>query len=109
VTGSYQSAQDTSMRVLYGVFKIVNYTLQPVSVAPLRLIVDGKDWPVHQIFFQRMVAVATKEPEVTVLGNHADEYRLLFIFAAGNSPQGKSGTVVFRVDTEERPYPVTFG
>jgi hypothetical protein len=109
VTGSHQSVQDSSMRVLYGILKIINYTQQPVCIAPLRLIVDGKDWPVHRIFFQRMVAVATKDAEITVLGNHVEEYRLLFMFPAGSCPEKKSGTVVFRIDGEERSYSVKFG
>ena len=109
VTGSYQSAQDSSMRVIYGILKIINKTQQPVSIAPLRLMVDGKEWPVHRVFFQRMVPVPTKDAEATVLGNHVDEYRLLFMFPSGNCPERKSGTVVFRIDDEERPISVQFG
>lgn len=109
VTGSYQSVQDASMRVIYGILKIINITLHPVSIAPVRLIIEGKNWPAHKIFFQRMVAVATKDAEITVLGNHVDEYRLLFMFPSGNCPEQKSGTIVFRIDDEERSYSVKFG
>ena len=109
ITGSQQSDVDKTLRVLRGVVKIVNRLQYPVSITPLRLIVEESDWPVHRVFFQRMVAVATKDNEVTVPGNGFTEYRLVFMFVPGKSPEGKSGTVMFRIDDEEHAYSVKFG
>lgn len=109
ITGSQQSDQDSSLRVLWGILKFTNYTPYPATIAPVRLVVEGKDWPVHRLFFQRMVAVATKDQEITVLGNDFAEYRLVFMFPMNNCPEKKSGAVVFRIDDEERAYSVQFG
>jgi len=109
ITGSKQSDLDKSLRVLWGVLKIVNRLPHPMSVTPLRLIVEGNDWPVHSAFFQSMVPVAPKDKEITVPGNDFVERRLFFMFGPGKSPEGKSGTVVFRIDDDERAYTVKFG
>lgn len=108
ITGSQQSAQDKSLRVLWGVLKIVNRLPHPVSIAPIRLIVGGSDWPVHSVFFQTMAPVVPRDKEITVPGNDVTERKLVFMFAEGKSPEGKTGTVVFRIDDEERAYSVAF-
>jgi hypothetical protein len=94
---------------LWGVLKIVNRLQHPVSITPMRLIVEGSEWPVHSTFFQTMAPVAPKDKEITVSGNDFVERRLFFIFGPGKSPEGKSGTVVFRIDDQEHAYSVQFG
>lgn len=99
VTGKQQSAHDASLTVLWALIRVVTYTQYPVTITIDRLVLDGKHWPVTAMFFQQRTNIAVKERAITVIGNHAQDYRLNFIFPMQQCPETKSGVLFLQIDS----------
>jgi hypothetical protein len=110
ISGRQQSAHDASLTVLSGLVRVVNCIQQPVTIEPKRLIVEGKEWPVQQMFFQsRKKSPPPKEKTITVEGGRAEDYLFNLIFPMHDCPEKKSGTLSLQINEgDEFPLQVKF-
>jgi pyrimidine deaminase RibD-like protein len=78
---------------------IVNCTLGQVEIAPMRLLVDAKEWSAHKIFFRRAGKLNNFE-RVTLVGNQED-LELHFMFPDDHYPESLSGELLIHINENE--------
>lgn len=91
---------------LWCLVTIVNYTRIPMKITPLRLLLDGTEWPVNKFFFRLKSNTRDKFDRISLIGNHKEDYELHFIFSDNNYPRARSGDLLVQTDNNDEPFPV---
>jgi hypothetical protein len=63
---------------LLGLVTVVNSTLLPMKITPLRLVIAGKDWPVLSISFHVKSNPRDRSDRISLRGNDKEDYELHF-------------------------------
>jgi hypothetical protein len=110
ISGRQTSAHDASLIVLSGLVRVINCIQQPVTIEPKRLVVEGKEWAVQQMFFQsRKKSPPPKEKAITVEGGRAEDYLFNLMFPMDECPEKKSGTLSLQINEgDELPLQIKF-
>jgi len=98
-SGSEHSSLGPQM-ILSGLVTIVNCALVPVEITPIRLLIDGKEWSVHRIFFKR-AGKLNKLERVYLAGNRQEDFELHFMFPDDHYPQSLSGELLIHINENE--------
>lgn len=99
ISGRQQSAHDASLTVLSGLIRVINCIQQPVTIEPKTLIVEDKEWPTRQMFFQsRKKSPPPKEKAITVEGGRTEDYLFNLIFPMHECPEKRSGTLALQIN-----------
>ncbi len=104
VTGKIHATQ-APMMDLYCFVTIVNPTQQPTKISPVRLVLDGEEWPLDNFFF-RVKDQRERYKKISLTGNNKEHYELHFMFPDKNYPQNKEGEFWLHSDNRPESYPV---
>jgi len=75
---------------LYGLVTIVNLNRVPAKISPVRVTVDGQDFPLNKFFF-REKGVPERFSGLSVMGNDKGHYELHFMFPNDKYSEVKKG------------------
>jgi hypothetical protein len=109
VSGRVHSVQGPFID-LYCLVTVVNSTQAPVKITPLRLMVDGQEWPVAEVFFRVKDGTRERLKKISLRGNDKEDYELHFFCAEDKCPQSQDGEFVVSSDnrTDAITIKVTF-
>jgi hypothetical protein len=77
VNGRQHSSQGPFMD-LWGLVTVVNSTLLPIKITPLRLVMAGKEWPIQGISFHVKSNPQHRSDRISLRGNDKEDYELHF-------------------------------
>jgi hypothetical protein len=92
---------------LWCIVTIVNYTRTPLKISPLKLVVNGSDWPVEKVFFCLKSDTRDKFKRISLLGDAKEDYELHFIFPDNNCPLSRSGELLVGIDNRDQPISIS--
>ena len=87
---------------LYGLVTIVNPSLTPTKIRPVRLVVDGQEFPLDSFFF-REKDKRERFQKISVLGNDKGHYELHFLFPDDKFSEMKQGELWLAKDGNDEP------
>ena len=75
----------TSSVDCWGLVTVVNPTLVPMKIAPLRVTLNGDDWPVERFFFNERSS-GQRSDRISLMGNTKGDYELHIVFPSMHNP-----------------------
>jgi hypothetical protein len=73
---------------VWGLVTVVNRTMVPMKIAPLRLVVANTDWPCQNISFHVKSDTQKRSDRISLMGNCKEDYELHFRCPGNNRPAG---------------------
>jgi len=104
VSGKVHSVHGPMMD-LYCFVTIVNSTQQPMKIKPLRLLLEGEEWPLDNFFFREKEKMP-RYKKISLTGNNKEHYELHFMFPDDRYPQSTEGELWLCSDNRPEPFPV---
>jgi hypothetical protein len=106
ITGSQHSVQGPFVDV-WGLITVLNPTLSPMNILPLRLLINGGEWGVTRFAFHSRDNPGKRYDRISLLGNAKEECELHFLFPEGKCPTGMSGELsLTSSNREDEPFSV---
>jgi hypothetical protein len=101
ISGSEASRQPGTL-ALSRLVTVVNKAQQPVRITAKRLLVDGNEWVLEDLFFQNLKS-RSKDRSITIVGNSHEDLKLYFLVSTTNLPRDRAGIVELQIDADEEP------
>ena len=91
---------------LWGLVTVVNGTLLPMKITPLRLVMADKEWPVQGISFHLKSNPRDRSDRISLRGNDKEDYELHFRCPEDKCPTG-DGELWFTSDNRPQEFSVS--
>jgi hypothetical protein len=90
---------------------VLNPTLTPMNITPLRLVINGVDWEITRVAFYLKSNDRERYGRISMVGNDKQDYNLHFLFPETKVPKGMSGELwLTSSNREDGPFalPISF-